>query len=290
LAVLLWSPWLVWQARHGWPQFDVSASIASGGSGSSQPRSALVPFQFLLVSPVLAPVWVAGLAALQWRPALRRFRFFAVAWIVLVLTFLVAGGKPYYLAGMFAVLLAAGAIEVDSWLERGRQRTRAVLLAAALLTSGVVSALIALPILPARDAGAVIALNGDIAETIGWPDLVQTVADTYHHAGGRPVIFTENYGEAGAIDRYGPALGLPQAYSGHNSFASWGPPPDRATTVIVVGISGPELARHFRGCRLAARVDNRAGVDNDERGTPVDVCNGTRQKWSEMWGDLRHLD
>jgi hypothetical protein len=249
-----------------------------------------VPFQFLLVSPVLAPVWVAGLVALCRRPALRRVRFFAVAWILLVLIFLVTGGKPYYLAGMFSVLLAAGAIEVDRWLVRGRRRARGALLAAALVTSGIVSSLIALPILPARDAGPVIALNGDIAETIGWPELAQRVARVYQRAGNAQVIFTANYGEAGAIDRYGPALGLPQAYSGHNSFASWGPPPDRATSVIVIGITGASLTRHFAGCRLAARVENRAGVDNDERGTPIDVCDGTRHPWSALWHELAHLD
>ena len=55
LALLVWAPWLIWQARHGWPQLDVSSSIAAGGSASSQPRWALLPFQLLLVSPVLAP-------------------------------------------------------------------------------------------------------------------------------------------------------------------------------------------------------------------------------------------
>jgi 4-amino-4-deoxy-L-arabinose transferase-like glycosyltransferase len=59
IALVVWSPWVFWQARHGWPQLHVSSSIASGGSASSQPRWALVPFQFLLVSPVLAPVWLA---------------------------------------------------------------------------------------------------------------------------------------------------------------------------------------------------------------------------------------
>src|SRR5213079_2968454 len=124
LAGLMWSPWLVWQAQHGWPQLDVSSSIAAGGSTSSQPRWALLPFQFLLVSPVLAPVWIAGLVALLRRPRLRPFRLFAVAWVFLALAFLATGGKPYYLAGMFPVLLAAGALETEAWLARGVVRRR----------------------------------------------------------------------------------------------------------------------------------------------------------------------
>jgi 4-amino-4-deoxy-L-arabinose transferase-like glycosyltransferase len=287
LALVMWSPWLIWQADHGWPQLDVSSSIASGGSGSSQPRWALLPFQFLLVSPVLAPVWIAGLVVLARRPALREFRCFAVAWVFLVVVFLATGGKPYYLAGMFPVLLAAGAIPTDGWLQRGGAGRRNLLWAGVAL-SGVVSAFIALPLLPAKNSSPVVAMNGDVGETIGWPDLTRTVADVYRRAGPGTVIFTSNYGEAGAIDRYGPALGLPAAYSGHNAFGYWAPPPYRPGPVVTVGLDGAGLSR-FRGCRLAARIDNSAGVDNDEHGEPVEACLGTAGPWSRIWHELRHL-
>ncbi|QEC48718.1 glycosyltransferase family 39 protein [Baekduia soli] len=289
IALVLWSPWLIWQAGHGWPQLDVSSSIASGGSSSSQPRWALLPFQLLLVSPVLAPVWIAGLVDLARRPELRPHRLFAVAWVVLAVVFLATGGKPYYLAGMFGVLLAAGALRADAWLDHGARRVRAGLLAVAVVLSAVVSVTLALPVLPARDAGVVIAMNGDIGETIGWPALARTVAGVYRDTPGAPVILTSNYGEAGAIDRYGPALGLPAAFSGHNAFHEWGPPPDRPSPVITVGFSAARLRADFTGCRVAARIDNAAGVDNDERGEPVDRCAGTRAPWSRLWPGLRRL-
>jgi 4-amino-4-deoxy-L-arabinose transferase-like glycosyltransferase len=287
LAVLLWSPWLIWQGHHGWPQLDVSSSIAAGGSASSEPRWALLPFELLLVSPLLAPVWIAGLVALARRPGLRELRLFAVAWAFLVVVFLATGGKPYYLAGMFPVLLAVGAIETAVWLERGGTGRR-TLLWTAIGLSGVVSAFIALPLLPAKNSGPVVAMNGDVGETIGWPELTRTVAAVYRQAGPGAVIFTSNYGEAGAIDRYGPGLGLPGAYSGHNAFGDWGPPPDRLSPVVTVGLSPSDL-RHFRDCRLAARIHNSAGIDNDEHGEPVEACAGTRAPWSRIWADLRHL-
>jgi 4-amino-4-deoxy-L-arabinose transferase-like glycosyltransferase len=289
LAALLFSPFVIWQARHGWPQLDVSSSIASGGSGSSQPRWALLPFQFLLVSPVLAPVWIAGLVALLRDRSLRRFRLFGVAWLVLVVVFLATGGKPYYLAGMFPVLLAAGAPATDRWLRRGAPRARRALLVAAVALSALVSAVIALPVLPAEDAGPVVATNGDVGETIGWPQFTATVAAVYRRAGPGAVILTSNYGEAGAIDRYGPRLGLPGAYSGHNGFGYWGPPPDRPGPVVTVGLDRAALARSFTSCRAAGRIDNREGIDNDERGAPVDVCGGTRAPWSSIWPGLRRL-
>ena len=113
-----------------------------------------------------------------------------------------------------------------------------------------------------------IAVNGDVGETIGWPELTRTVAAVYRRAGSGAVIFTSNYGEAGAIDRYGPALGLPPAYSGHNAFGYWGPPPDRAAPVITVGlgpIAAPPLPRlpsgraHRQLGRRGQRRARRAG-------------------------------
>jgi hypothetical protein len=289
LALLIWSPWLVWQAQRGWPQLTVSSSIASGGSGSSQPRWALLPFQLLLVSPVLAPVWIAGLVALFARSRLRPYRLFAVVWMFLVIVFLASGGKPYYLAGMFPVLLAAGAIETDHWLKDGA-RKRAVLLWSMVALSGVVSILLALPVLPAHDAGIANSANSDVGETIGWPELTRQVATVYRRAARPAVIFTGNYGEAGAINRYGPGLGLPVAYSGHNGFGYWGPPPGaRPAPVVAVGISASEL-HEFRGCRLEARIENAAHIENSEQGEPLYLCRGPAGTWSKIWPRLRHLD
>jgi 4-amino-4-deoxy-L-arabinose transferase-like glycosyltransferase len=288
-ALILWAPWLIWQGAHGWPQLEVSSSIANGGSASSQPRWALLPFQLLLVSPLLSPVWIAGLVALARDSRMRQFRFFAIAWLLLAVIFLASGGKPYYLAGMFPMLLGAGAIQTDRWLEGGARTLRSGAIWGAIALSAVVSTVIALPLLPEKQLGPVISVNGDVGETIGWPPLVRSVAVAFRRAGPGAVIFTSNYGEAGAIDRFGPALGLPDAYSGHNGFAEWGPPPDRPGPVVAVGLSASELEAHFNGCRLAARIGNSADVSNDERDEPISVCTGTRGAWSQIWGSLRHL-
>ncbi len=292
LALALWSPWIVWQAEHGWPQIDVSRSIAAGNSTSSQPWWAIVPFQFLLVSPLLAPVWVAGLVNLFRDPDLRDVRFLAWTWVVLAIIFMVTAGKPYYLAGLLPALIGSGAVWVDAWLDRGRAGARSALLLTAVAASGAVDAIIALPVLPVADVGPVIAVNADVGETIGWPQLARTVARAARRlpGDGRLVILTRNYGEAGAIDRYGPALGLPHAYSGHNAYADWGPPPNRPATVIAVGFRPRDLAVNLRRCIQEAQIDNRQGVDNEEQGKTVMICRGPRLTWARQWAALRHLD
>ncbi len=287
IALALWSPWLIWQAGHGWPQLKISSAIANGGSASSQPRWAFLPFQLLLVSPVLAPVWIAGLLDLLRSSRLRRFRSLGVTWVLLAVAFLIAGGKPYYLAGMFPVLIAAGSLRAAEWTSH--RRARRTVLAICVGLSGLVSAVIALPILPARDASPVVSTNADVGETIGWPELVRSVRRVYRGVGGRAVILTDNYGEAGAIDRYGPALGLPSAYSGHNGFAAWGPPRSRPGTTIVVGVDQAPLHRWFSGCVQAGRVRNSAGISNQEQDEPIDVCSRPRRSWSSLWPSIRHL-
>jgi 4-amino-4-deoxy-L-arabinose transferase-like glycosyltransferase len=212
IMLALASPWLGWQAIHGWPQLAVSRSIAAGNSTSSQPWWQIVPFQVLLAGPVLAPVWLVGLIRLFRDSALRTLRFLGWTWLLLAALFMATGGKPYYLAGLLPLLIGAGAVPAAAWLERGR--VRRVMTGVAIAVSTVAGLLIALPILPADEAGPIVAMNADVGETIGWPEFVRTianVADALPAGNGQLVILTSNYGEAGAIDRYGPALALPRA-------------------------------------------------------------------------------
>jgi len=290
IALVLWSPWIAWQAAHDWPQLDVSRSISGGESTSSEAWWAIVPFQFLLAGPPLAPVWIVGLVALLRDARLRDVRFVGCGWIVLAVVFMVTAGKPYYLAGLLPALFGAGAVQVDGWLQRGRARARRALLVAALASSATVGAVVALPVLPSDRLDPVLAMNEDVGEMVGWPRFARTVAGVYGELPDRDraVLLTRNYGQAGALDRYGPALGLPRAYSGHNAYGDWGPPPEGAAPVVAVGLPPGELAR-LRGCREAARIDNGLGVDNEEQGTAVMVCQGPRRSWSHEWPALRHL-
>ena len=99
-------------------------------------------------------------------------------------------------------------------------------------------------------------------------------------AGFAPRIFTRNYGQAGAVERYGPEYGLPQPYSGHMSYADWGPPPDSASGRVVV--VGPRHAA-FTGCLVV--VTHEAVIENEEDGTEVAVCDPV--VWSRVWPQLR---
>jgi 4-amino-4-deoxy-L-arabinose transferase-like glycosyltransferase len=291
VAAGLWSPYLGWQASHGWPELTVAHSIATGGSGTSAPWWLIVPEQLVLLAPYFAPIWICGLVRLLRAPELRWCRAVGVAYPVLAIALMATGGKPYYLTGMFPVLLAAGAQPAADWITRGRASMRRGLVLAGLALC-LPELPITLPIVPvsAVHRTGIVALNYDAGETIGWPAFVTEIAAVYRAlpAGQRTAttVLTSNYGEAGAVGRFGPADGLPVAYSGHNGFYYWGPPPAGATSAVVVGYSRRQLG--FCGSvRLAATLNNHVGVNDDEQGAPVWVCSDLRASWRAVWPSQR---
>lgn len=292
VAAAMWAPYLVWQARHGWPELTVSRAIANGASGSSTPRWLFLPEQLAIVSVFLAPVWMTGLVRLLRAPELRFAR--AVAWSYLLLAglFLIAGGKVYYLAGMYPVLLAAGAQPTVDWINRGRRRLRRHVLALALIMSALFAVAVALPVAPIHDLHKT-SFEYDIGETVAWPTYVREIAGAWNNLPasirGHSAIVASNYGEAGAVDRYGPALGLPAAYSGHMGFWYWGSPPAGVTSILGVGFDPGYLQSFFSNVRLVARLNNQLDVNNDEQHAPLWLATGLRQPWRLTWPQLKDL-
>lgn len=290
LMFALWTPYLIWQGQHGWPQLTIAHNIANGGSGTSAPRALFLPFQILLPGIFVSPVWITGLVQLWRNPAYRWCRAVGVTWAVLVVVFIITGGKPYYIDGMLPVLFAAGAPRTWEWCNASSRRLRRIPAVVALSLVGIV---ITLPVLPASALhdSPVVALNYDAGETVAWPTFVAEIAGVYqravHHHPGRVAIVASNYGEAGAVDRYGGKHDLPSAYGVQNGFWMWGPPPTTATVVVAVGFDRDQLTPVFGSIRLARRLDNHVQLDDDEQGAPVWVCHGRRASWPVVWRRLR---
>jgi hypothetical protein len=191
-------------------------------------------------------------------------------------------------------MLAAGGAFVDRWLARHRRGW--LVIGGALAVSTAISVALALPVVPVGSLHAtpIVDINEDAVETVGWPRFVETVAGVWRRLPAEDrsnaVLFTGNYGEAGAIDRFGPSLGLPHAYSGHNSYARWRIPPASAGPVIVVGYRRQQfLDGVFADCAQAGRIDNGVDLDNEEQDGPIWVCRGPIRPWAELWPQLRHL-
>jgi hypothetical protein len=247
-----------------------------------------------MVSPLLVPVWVAGLLAPVRRAGWRQLRFVPITYAVLAVVYLAGNGKAYYLASLYPVLLGLGALPTSEWTIRAPKR--AWLVGTAIALSAAVSAVIALPLLPERDlqGSIVIALNKDQGETVGWPRFVHTVSAAWRQIPPaerrHTAIFTSNYGEAGAIDILGSSLRLPRAFSGHNGFSEWGQPPAADTRALLVGYgNAADAAPYFDQCRTLATVNDGVGLENDEQGAPLMLCR-TTGSWPTLWPRLTHYD
>jgi 4-amino-4-deoxy-L-arabinose transferase-like glycosyltransferase len=293
IAFALWAPNLWWQATHGWPQLEMTAAIRQDADFGG--RLGLIPSQLLILGPPLAIVWLAGLWRLL-RGAGRTHRAFGWAYLIVLALVLITGGREYYPGGAYPPLFAAGAIAVVGWVERHRRAWVAAGLALLALNAAVTVA-IGLPVYPARimpDTPQA-AMNYDSGETIGWQELTATVAGVYRSLPAderaNAVLLTGNYGEAGALDRYGARFGLPKPYSGHLGFWRWGPPPESATgpVILVGGWSAEQTAPYCGSFTLAARHDNGYGVQNEEQGTGIYLCRGLKQRWSQIWPGLRRV-
>jgi hypothetical protein len=286
IAILLWLPNLLWQARNGWPVLGLGADIAEeyGGIGG---RLGLLAQALAMFSPLIAIVWIYGLVRLFREPAWAKLRPIGVAFLVATVVFLIAGGKGYYLAGAIVPLVAAGCTALAArWSAR-----RLVIAGVVLAVSAAVAWPAFIPVLPVGTYASSFypALDTDQLETIGWPEFVDSVRATVESLPAEQqataVVFTRNYGEAGALEWYG--LGRP-VFSGHNAFGAWGPPTEGARPVIVIGLTDP--ATSFADCRVAAMINNAANAENEERGRPIWVCSAPLGSWAEQWPRLIHLD
>jgi len=316
LAAALAAPDVVWQAGHGWPGLDVFRVLQTSAGHN---RAVFWPAQVLYIGPVLTPVWVGGAVWSLRNAAARPFRPAAIACVIVIALQFVLGGKAYYPGAAFTLLLAAGCVPLEQRLAgrrvplkrrlagrrvplkrrlagrapRGRRIAPAFAAGTAMVAGAVLAAPVALPVLPARalHTAPLQKINYDLGEEIAWPRFVALVAGHYDAVPAaqraRTTILAGNYGEAGAIDRYGPGDGLPQAYSGANNFWLWGPPPAADSAAMAVNVDPALLRREFAHVRRIATFWNGLGVDDDEQGVPVYLATGLRTSSSRAWPAFR---
>jgi Dolichyl-phosphate-mannose-protein mannosyltransferase len=279
-------PNLIWQVRHDYIsitflQFIHARDVRIGRTGGF-----LVEQLTIASNLITVPLWLVGLYVV-----FREQRYRVIGWmyVVTMALFIVAKARGYYSGPLYPMLFAAGATALP--------RRRLVYVAAALLlvAFGSLAALISLPLAPINSVEWKFAsgLNPDFVEEIGWPELTREVARVWStippgeqsHTG----IYCGNYGEAGAIDLYGPEYGLPPAISGINSYWLRGPGNPPPVTFIVVGAHRENLERRFTSVQLVGQVTNGYGVLNEETREHRDIylCRGLRDSIVKLWPQLR---
>jgi len=297
LSILIFLPNLRWQAQNHFISIEFlkhihERDIRIGRSDFLQEQWKLTLLAF--------PLALAGLYYTLLAPAGKRLRAIGWMFVVPLVLFVILKGRFYYFAGAYPMLYAAGSVWGGQWVASLARSWAALLRAAAFFALSadiVVASAFAMPLAPVNSGWWKVSskIQSDFVEEIGWPELAETVARVRdslpQEDRARLGILAANYGEAGAINLFGPKYGLPTAISGVNSFWARGygnPPPE---TLIVLGHSADFLRDNFASCRVAAHSWNRYGVENEETSDNPDiyVCRGLKPSWPEFWATYRHF-
>jgi hypothetical protein len=311
VALAVFLPNLVWLIAHRFPHFASLARIARDGRNVELAPLEFLGQQALMLHPVAAPLWLAGLGWLLFARDGRRYRILALAYLGVIALMLLLDGRVYYAAPAYPMLLAAGGVAVERWLARRRSIAWWAWLRpaypATLAAAGALLAPLFLPCLPPASVerySRAIGLEQPrvenhrlgplpqlFADRFGWREMAETVARIYHGLPEaekrRAAIFGQNYGQAGAVDLYGPRLGLPKALSGHLTYHDWGPRGYTGDVVIVLDDDRETLEGHFERVEWAARVDHPYSMPYQH--FDVFVCRGLRHPLAEVWPGLREL-
>jgi hypothetical protein len=309
IALLIFLPNVLWQVRHGFPTLEMLKNVSRAGKNVELGPLPFVGQQILILHPALLPIWLAGLVSLLVGRA-RRMRVLGWTYVVLLLAMIVLKAKNYYLAPIYPMLFAAGAVAVEDWLaHRPFSRDRlwpkvAIATLVVVMAAPMIPA--TLPVLPPEKLLAyqrflgiaphktevhhIGPLEQRFGDQFGWEELVADVARVYWSLApderARTAIFANNYGEAGAIDLFGPAYGLPEAICAHQTYYFWGPRGFDGDTIIWLQRDRESLERLCRSVEQAGEHFHPWGMAEENR--PIFICRGLLSPLPKMWPWLKH--
>ena len=316
VALLVFLPNLIWEIRNQWPFLQFLHEVGASGKDVILSPGAFIAQQILIAGPALFPIWLAGLVYLLIGRRTKDYRALGWAFLFTLIVFEVSHGKNYYPLPVYPIVFAAGGLAFERllqwrWFER-RPAIRAASVGLALVWLLIPTALMlpmVMPVLPidqflayqkrlpfaiprSENSHLGAALPQYYADEFGWEEMVKAVARVYHGLSPedqkKAAILTSNYGQAAAIDYFGPKYGLPNAISGHNNFWFWGPRGYTGDVVIRVGALAERAQNHFQRVTVAATFDNPYGLFYEQR--PILLCRGLKQNLQTIWPDQKHWD
>jgi hypothetical protein len=306
VAFLIFLPNLLWNVQYHWPFAELMRNIRANGRDVVLSPLAYFTQQALIMHPLNAPLWIAGVAAFLFSARLRTYRFLGWSYLVAFAVFVGLKGKNYYLGPIYPLFLGAGAVMFESLVERSRQAWLKPISAGLLLAGGAWLAPLVVPILPPEQLISYMdklpfrvprseyshmraVLPQHFADQFGWKEMVDMVNQAYIKLSPeeRPGcgIYAQNYGQAGAIDFLGRRYGLPPALSGHQTYFLWGPRGYSGKCMIVLDDTREVLEQKYEQVEYVGASDNPYAL---ERRITVFVCR--RPKFgslAEIWPLLK---
>lgn len=300
-------PNFLWQAHHGFPFLELMHNIRMNSRDVVRGPVPFVGDQAMIMNPVLFPLWLGGFFWLMLAREARRYRVFGWTYLVVLILFIVLKGKNYYATPIYPILFAAGAVGFERISAARWRWTRVGYVALVLIASAALLPLFC-PILPPQSfirydkwiglepPASEHENNGPLpqyfADEFGWEYMVQQVAKVYQtltpEEQARTAIFSNGWGEAAAVDFFGPKYGLPPAISSHNQYWIWGSRNYTGEIVIVLRSSGRGDREHFASVQDMATV-NHPYARRDEW-FHIFLCRGLKVNLRDAWPKVKHFD
>jgi 4-amino-4-deoxy-L-arabinose transferase-like glycosyltransferase len=310
----LWSKWLAlggllslafifpmvyWNSINGWPMLQFYEDFTGDFTGGG-PLSFLTT-QLALISFFNLPIVAMGLYFYVRSPGGRLFRALGLSFVLLLVFMTVLDMKVYYLAPVYPMMYAGGAILIErsSTSKRGVFRwfgSRPYV--ASLVVVAMLLSPIAMPILSPQAVingyGATDYQNSPMPDRYGWAGLVLNLSVAYDtlpsSVKSQACIFTSNYGEASAVNFFGKNFGLPEAISGHNNYYVWGPDSCSGQVLITIGVSLSTMQQVYRNVTTLTTIDCQYCVYY-EQVLPIYLCtNPNFTSLASLWPGVRHYD
>jgi hypothetical protein len=303
VAFLIFLPNLWWNIQHHFPFLELQANIRR--SGRNVPLSPLAFFgqQITSMLPLSLPIWLAGLWYYLFAAEGKPFRALGWAWLITAGAIVLLNPRTYYLWPAFAILLAAGGVQWERWLEGPRWQWVKPVWCALMVLLAVAAAPLFLPVVrpetyiryvkaihyeqPRIETHRLGPLPQLFADEFGWEEMAVTVARVYNSLPPevRAKTFAQSYGQAGAIDLFGPKYGLPRAISGHQSYFLWGPRDYTGESMIVMDERQEKLDQLFASVEKVARVEHPYSMPYQH--FDVFYCRGMKENLKEIWPQVK---
>ncbi len=308
IALLLFLPNLWWNIQHHFPFLELQANIRRSGRDVPLPPLKFLAEEVLTMLPLSLPIWLAGLWYFFFDREGRMYRALGWAWLATAVIIMAMSPRVYYLFPAFPILFAGGAVSWERWLRTPLRRRAGLAYAGLMILLAALLAPTLLPLLPPEtyiryaeathlqqprlEMNKLGPLPQLFADQFGWDEMTATVAGVYNSlppdVRSRTAIFGQVYGQAGAIDLFGPKYGLPPAISGHQNYYLWGPRGYSGDSMVVIGDRREKLEKVFRDIHLAAHVDHPYSMPYEH----VDVwyCQGIKEPLDQLWPKLKNWD
>ena len=296
IAVAIFLPNVLWQIKHHFPTLEDLENVRKMGKNVVLGPVAFVKQQLLVMGPILLFLWIPGLL---WLLRKQTWRILGLTFLVFFVLMEVMHAKDYYVFPIYPMLFAGGAVAIEDWLTNRAAWMRPTFTAVIVLASvplvplatwmlspeHVLAYQNATGIKPAKqEVHHESLLIQPIADQFGWPELVRQVADIYNSLPqserAETGIWAGNYGEAGAVNLFGPGYGLPTAYSRHQNYWYWGPPPQVYKNLIVIEWSREDVQDN---CASYQAFDHYERFGMGEENTPIYLCRGVQFDIQKIW-------